>query len=64
MSKPREVPIAVDAIAGRPLFHTVCRDCCFEVVHPATPHGASAERTHRNEHPDHRVATTEVSGDE
>jgi len=63
MSKPREVPIAVDVLAGRPLFHTVCRDCCFEAVHPATRADAAAERTHRDEHPAHRVATREVSGD-
>ena len=57
----REVPIAVDALAGRDAYHTVCHDCILEAVHPSLRAAAGEERAHLQAHPDHRVETQEVS---
>mgnify|MGYP006866536195 CR=1 FL=1 len=60
----REVPMAVDAIAGRAVFHTVCHDCILEAVHADLRAAAGEERAHLAAHPEHRVETREVSGGE
>jgi len=60
----REVPIAVDVIAGRSAYHVVCRDCILEAVHAELRAAAGEERAHRRAHPDHRVETREVNSDD
>jgi len=59
----REVPIAVDVLAGRPAYHVVCHDCILEAVHADLRAAAGEERAHLAAHPAHRVATREVSGE-
>jgi hypothetical protein len=59
----REVPIAVDVIAGRRAYHVVCHDCILEAVHADLRAAAGEERAHLADHPDHNVETCEVSGE-
>lgn len=59
----REVPIAVDELAGRSAWHVVCHDCILEAVHSDLRGAAGEERAHKRAHPDHRVETREVNGE-
>ena len=58
-----QLPIAIEAIADRPVYHTVCRDCIMEALHTSLRAAASEERAHRRAHPDHELATAEVADD-
>jgi len=57
----REVPIAVDVLAGRDAYHVVCHDCICEAVHTSLRAAAGEERAHLRAHPEHRIETREVS---
>jgi len=60
----REVPIAVDVLAGRDAYHVVCHDCILEAVHADLRAAVGEERAHQRAHPDHELDVVEVSGDE